>query len=276
MENNDIKRTPPRGDKLKTEIFDSAISIAGDEIKKDSSKSNKLKTDLLNSAISIAGGNKGGSGKSTHVRALIEGYLEAGVKPTILEGDGGNSDVAKFFGVKKSFDLNRPEGFVELFDAIEQSPVDRPVVISLPGGADEKCREHSPGFFHALADLAQAHNRPVRMHWVIDDKRDGLESLRAFRTAYPDIPTDVIKNLFFGGSAAFHLFDSSKEKAAVLERGGRVVDLPALTGRVARQILVQRLTHAQAVEKLGFLDRREFQVWWQATLANYREAGLLP
>ena len=239
------------------------------DLNKDQGNNLKLKAQLANStAISMSGGNKGGVGKSIHARALIEGYLEIGIKPTILEGDGGNSDVAKFFSIKKSFDLNRPEGFVELFDAIEQSPIDKPVVISLPGGADEKSREHSPGFFDALADLAHAHNRAVRMHWVIDDKRDGLESLRAFRTAYPAILIDVIKNLFFGTPAAFNFFDSSKEKAAVLERGGRIVDLPALTGRVARQILIQRLTHAQAVERLGFLDRREFQVWWQATLAN--------
>lgn len=244
---------------------------------KDSTKQTPATTPIVNwSQIVLAGGNKGGVGKSTHARVMIEGYLEMGVMPTILEADGGNSDVAKFFDIKRSYDLNRPEGFVELFDAIEQSSGDKPVVISLPAGANEKSQEHSTGFFDALADLAKAYNRILRMHWVIDEKRDGLEALRAFRIAHPDIPIDVVRNLFFGPPSAFHLFEASKERSAVLERRGRIVDLPALSGRVAREILIGRLTHAQALEKLGFLDRREFQFWWKATAGNYRKEGLLP
>ena len=251
--------------------------MAEKSLKEDRIEPSGLKERLSSStAITMAGGNKGGTGKSTDARAMIEGYLELDIKPTILEADGGNSDVAKFFGVKKSFDLNKPEGFVELFNAIEHSPVDRPVVISLPSGADEKSKEHSPGFFGALVDLAQANKREIRMHWVIDEKRDGLESLRAFRVAYPDIPTDVIRNLFFGSPEAFALFKNSKERAYLRERGGRNVDLPSQNGRVAREILIGRLTHAQALSKLGFLDRREFQFWWAATLANYRAQGVLP
>ena len=248
-----------------------------EKTQKDQLENSILKQKLLNAtAITMSGGNKGGTGKSTDARVMVEGYLELGIKPSIFEADGGNSDVAKFFGVKKSFNLNKPEGFFELFGAIENSPVDKPVVISLPSGVDEKSKEHSPGFFGALVDLAQAHKREIRMHWVIDEKRDGLESMRAFRAAYPDIPTDVIRNLFFGSPDTFALFNNSKERAALLESGGRIVDLPALNGRVAREILIGRLTHAQALDKLGFLDRREFQFWWAATLANYRNQGVLP
>ncbi len=234
-------------------------------------------TPIVNwSEIIFSGGNKGGIGKSAHARAMIEGYLEIGVMPTVHEADGGNSDVAKFFDIKRSYDLNRPEGFVDLFEAIEQSPIDKPVVISLPGGANEKSQEHSVGFFDALVDLAKACNRSLRMHWLIDDKRDGLEALRAFRIGHPDVPIDVVRNLFFGPPGAFQLFEASKERSAVLERGGRIVDLPALNGRVAREMMIGRLTHAQALNQLGFLDRREFQAWWKATLANYRGAGVLP
>ena len=226
--------------------------------------------------IVMSTGNKGGVGKSTDSRSTIEGFKEAGIEPVIIEADGGNSDVAIFYNVKDSFNLNSADGFVSLFTALETSPLDRPVVVSLPGGVDEKALEHSPAFFDALADLAKAQDRRVTMHWVLDDKRDGLEALRTFRTRYPAIPVDVIRNLFFGPPAAFKFFDESNERKLLSERGGRVVDLPALTGRIARAILIQRLTHAKAMTVLGILDRREFLAWWHRTLANYREGGLLP
>lgn len=238
---------------------------------------NQSKAKLRSStAITFSGGNKGGSGKSFHTRVMVEGYRAVGIDPAIFEGDGGNSDVAKFYDLKSSFNLNTSEGFSYLFDSIESSPVDKPVVISLPGGADEKSKEHSPGFFDALADLAKATNRVVQMHWVIDGNRDGLESLRLFRIAHPDIPIDVIRNLFFGPPSAFSFFDKSKERESIIKNGGRIIDLPVLTGRVAREVLTHRWTHTVALKELGFLDRRELLFWWNATLANYRSGGVLP
>ena len=73
-----------------------------EKTQKDQLGNNLPKQKLLNArAITMSGGNKGGTGKSTGARVMVEGYLELGIKPSIFEADGGNSDVAKFFGVKK-------------------------------------------------------------------------------------------------------------------------------------------------------------------------------
>ena len=220
-------------------------------------------------------GNKGGLGKSAVARTLAENLKLSFGSVEIIDADTGNPDVAKVFGVEIAFNLNKTDGFLDIINQIESTNPETPVVISFPAGLLERAFQHGSVFLDTLPDLPKMTNRPFRVVWLVDNKRDVVESLKEFLGYAPGIHVDVFRNLHFASPDGFGLFDSSKTRSAIIENGGKVIDFPALASRVMATITNNRFTIMQASTELPLGDRLELMRWWTLVCEAFRAGGYI-
>ncbi len=230
---------------------------------------------LDSTAIYLFLGNKGGVGKSGAAKAMAEYQKETHGSVEIIDADTGNPDVAKAFGVELTYNLNETNGFLDLANRLATVAIKTPVVISTPAGFIERAQQHGEMFFQMLPSLPEMLGRDVRVIWMLDDKRDAVESLKEFMSLAPNVRVDVFRNLHFASANRFNVFNESKTRLAVLESGGIVVDFPALAGRVMAVLTNRRLTVSQALQELPFGDRFELVRWWTLVGDAFRAGGYI-
>ncbi len=223
----------------------------------------------------ILGGNKGGVGKSTTSYIIIYMLLAAGLLVEIFDADKGNPDVAKMYKIDRIYNLHHENGFLDLFNRLGEIGPEQMAVISTPAGIMERAEQDGDFIFDALGDMQDApYDRQIIVIWPIDNGRDGVQSLNEFmRKVSPAIRVDVLKNLHFGDPSAFSFFDSSNTKKAILARGGRIVELPALAERIAATIKIKRLQFDAALAELPVGERFELRRWLRLCQANFVAAG---
>ena len=87
----------------------------------------------------------------------------------------------------------------------------------------------------AYGDIMQAALQEIRreltVFWVINRHRDSIELLHAFQQAFPGVPVHVCRNLYFGPSERFEMYNSSKARETI-EKSGRTLDFPDVANRV--------------------------------------------
>ena len=221
--------------------------------------------------------NKGGTGKSTFSRALIDLLKQAGFDVSIIEADNGIPDVGKTFGIQESFNLQNENGFLDVINKLAELGPGSPAVISTPAGLVERAMQDGPSFFSSLAQLEELIGHKVRIVWVIDNKRDSVETLSKFLKTLPySIEIDVVENLFFASVEGYNFFETSKTKQALLARGGRVIRLPPLADRIAERLTNGRLSVEKAIPVLPLGERLELKRWVGECGKAFREAGYLP
>jgi hypothetical protein len=96
--------------------------------------------------------------------------------------------------------------------------------------------------------------------WVINRQRDSIELLRSFVDVFPEARVHVCRNLYFGEAEKFELYNESKTRKAVEEKG-LTLDFPALANRVADKLYSGRMTIQKALAELPLGDRAELKRW---------------
>ena len=221
--------------------------------------------------------DKGGTGKSMMTRFIIDALLAAGVPFTLMECDVGIPDTARLFGVGEGYDIDTPEGWRKFYDELLIAPSDRPVIITMPGGFLQRARTHMPSILKALPLLPDYLKRPLRVIWVGDDKRDVVQSLRAFREETGGtLVIDFVKNENFCPADQFRFFDNSEERKTLEANGGQVLHLPALSYRIAQMMTNQRLKRTDILKMTDLLDKIDFDAWWTKASAIFAKAGYTP
>ena len=242
-----------------------------------SKEAEELKLTFLVAVLYIITADKGGTGKSFTARVILDGLGEAGIPYTHMECDIGIPDTAKLFGDAKGYDIDTTEGWRKLYEDLVQAPKDRPVIVTMPGGALHRAETHLPAFLRILPLLSEHLDRPVRTIWAADDKRDVIESMRAFRLATDNkLVIDIVKNEQFCPADQFKLFDNSEERKILEANGGQIVVLPKVAYRISQVFTNKRLKGDEVVSRLDLLDRIEYEMWWASVRANFRAAGLIP
>jgi hypothetical protein len=79
--------------------------------------------------------------------------------------------------------------------------------------------------------------------------------------ALPSAEVHVVRNGYFGGEKKFELYNPSKVRAMVEERGGKSVTLPDLADRVADDIYSKRMSLTEAAKVLPIGNRAELDRW---------------
>ena len=239
---------------------------------------------------------KGGAGKTTFARALLDVLRCEGYTVAAYDADGNVGQLLQHYGLRGArgvllarqdpcagcgfFDIRADDDRDLLLNALATEP---PILLfDLPGGVvgelgkvvdggDTPC-----GLFGEYRDRGYAVTIVVVMTPVHASVRTVQHSINAFGTTVRYV---AVKNLAFGAEDAFVLFDGcdqdglrlppSRGKQALLEHGGVIVAMPALEPRSYALLDIYNLGYIEAVRGHGpagtipIADRVRVRHWLQ-------------
>ena len=239
---------------------------------------------------------KGGAGKTTFARALLDVLRCEGYTVAAYDADGNVGQLFQHHGLRDArgvllarqdpcvgcgfFDIRADDDRDLLLNALATEP---PILLfDLPGGVvgelgkvvdggDTPC-----GLFGEYRDRGYAVTIVVVMTPVHASVRTVQHSINAFGTTVRYV---AVKNLAFGAEDAFVLFDGcdqdglrlppSRGKQALLEHGGVIVAMPALEPRSYALLDIDHLGYVEAVRGQGsggrmpIADRVRVRHWLQ-------------
>lgn len=209
--------------------------------------------------IYLIGGGKGGVGKSLVSMAMVDCLLQREEDLLLVDADTSNPDVWKAYKDTirtELLDLDNADGWIELINVADSNP-DSIIVINTAARNNKSVSAYGPILSDTLAEL----RRKLVTLWVINRQRDSLELLKEYMDAIPDTVVHVVRNGYFGDERKFELYNSSKRRALVEERGGLSLTFPDLADRVSDDIYSKRMNIAQAAQELPLGNRAELHRW---------------
>lgn len=220
----------------------------------------------MSKPIYLVGGSKGGVGKSMVTMALID-YLQGnGESVVLIETDTSNPDVWKTYGESTKgelVNLEEADGWIKLINICgDDSNKESTIVINTRAANNQGVQKYGETLNSTLEELG----RTLIALWVINRQRDSLELLKDFREALPNALVHVVRNGYFGEESKYQLYNGSKIRAAVEEKGGKSLTFPDMADLLADDIYTKRLTIAKASADLPIGNRAELKRW--KALAN--------
>lgn len=209
--------------------------------------------------IYLIGGSKGGVGKSMVTMALVDLLVSMGENVLLIESDTGNPDVWKTYKEEvetELIDLDQADGWIELVNLCEGKP-DAVVVINTAARNNLGVSAYGETLNSTLAEL----KRKLVTLWVINRQRDSLELLKGYMDAIPNAAVHVVRNGHAGEEKKFELYNTSKLRKDVEDRGGKSVTFPDLADRVSDDLYSKRLSIAKASKELPIGNRAELLRW---------------
>jgi hypothetical protein len=228
--------------------------------------------------IVLVTGDKGGTGKSTFARGLLDVYGNLGIQYTAYDGDPRNTQLHRHYtnvapGVTR-IDITKRGEADELLDDLEAS---KPgiVVVDLPAGSGEwfETFESDVDLIASAADIGYR----LTIASVISRVKDSVNALRLLMN-YCDRRVDyvVVKNLHFGEKDRFRRFDHSKTREQFLNLGGIEMAMADLFDDTYDLIDERDLAFRAAVAEdspLSRANRSRLNQWLKLLEAEVKEAG---
>jgi hypothetical protein len=205
------------------------------------------------------GGSKGGVGKSMTTFAALDYLMSEEVPAALVECDNANPDVFRAYKDVvpcERVDLDEADGWIHLVNLCDGK---RGSTIVVNTAARNNVAVSRYG--QTLDSSLEALGAELDAWWVINRQRDGLELLKEFMEAMPRARVHVVRNGYFGEERKFELYNASKARETVEQRGGKSVTLPDLADRVADDLYTQRLSICAAAKTLPIGNRAELQRW---------------
>jgi hypothetical protein len=209
--------------------------------------------------IYLIGGSKGGVGKSLVTMATVDYLQDKGEKVLLIESDTSNPDVWKSYKDSTNAELvnlDEADGWIHLINLCDSNP-DSIVVINTAARNNKGVSAYGETLNSTLAEL----KRKLVTLWVINRQRDSLELLKEYMDAVSNAAVHVVRNGHYGEEKKFELYNGSKLRAAVEERGGQSVTFPDLADRVSDDVYIKRLSIATALKELPLGNRAELARW---------------
>ena len=100
----------------------------------------------------------------------------------------------------------------------------------------------------------------MTVFWMINIHRDSVELLHSFQQSLPKATIHVCRNLFFGQTEQFEIYNTSKAREKV-EGQGKTLDFPVLSPRVATALYSRRQPIKTAYEQMRISERVELSRW---------------
>ena len=209
--------------------------------------------------IYLIGGSKGGVGKSMVTMAVVDLLVSIEESILLIESDTGNPDVWKTYKEEvetELIDLDQADGWIELVNLCESRP-DAVVVINTAARNNLGVSAYGETLNSTLAEL----KRKLVTLWVINRQRDSLELLKGYMDAIPNAAVHVVRNGHAGEEKKFELYNASKLRKDVEDRGGKSVTFPDLADRVSDDLYSKRLSIVKASKELPIGNRAELLRW---------------
>jgi hypothetical protein len=213
----------------------------------------------MSKRIYLVGGSKGGVGKSLVSMALLDHLQKEGEKVLLVESDTSNPDVWKSYKDEVPCELVKlddADGWIRLVNLCDDNP-ESVVVINTAARNNEGVAAYGQTLNSTLAELG----RELITLWVINRQRDSLELLKEYLETLDATTVHVMRNGYFGEEKKFELYNDSKLRAVVEERGGRSLLFPDLADRVSDDLYSRRLAIAAAAKSLKIGNRAELLRW---------------
>jgi hypothetical protein len=220
-------------------------------------------SNTLSSKIFFVEGCKGGVGKSLMCSGLVDFMLARSEPVLVVETDTSNPELwstYKDVTETATLDLDDPQGWIALVNAIEQMP-DHHIVVNTAARNAKGNTSHGYTLYESLVEL----NRRLVTYFVCNHEIESLHLLKAYWQSLPTLPDHVrlhvVKNEFF--AAQYDLYDGSKIRAEIEARGGTSLRLPLLARDVAELLRNKKLPIAAAMNlpQLGMGNRAVLRRW---------------
>lgn len=214
--------------------------------------------------IIFAHGDKGGIGKTQVATRTAAAYHAEGKSLAMIDGDAKNAGLYHLMNTENTpvqrCNILKSVGIEELFEAIASATSD--VLIDMPAGASAATEKFSGGGAAEgsidLGVLLEEVDARAVVLFAIDQNREPIAALRDELNAFPSDHTDwiVVRNHY--EDRKFTDFDQSKTRDAVIERGGKIIDMtrldPAVTSIMSREklnlITIQDSDKASMIQKI--------------------------
>ena len=209
--------------------------------------------------IYLIGGSKGGVGKSMVTMATVDYLQQQGETVLLIESDTGNPDVWKAYKETTETELvnlDDADGWIQLVNLCDSHP-ESVVVVNSAARNNLGVSAYGETLNGTLAEL----KRTLITLWVISRQRDSLELLKEYMDAIPNAVIHVFRNGYFGEEKKFDLYNGSKLRTAIEERGGKSVTFPDLADRVSDDLYSKRISIAAALKEFPIGNRAELSRW---------------
>ncbi len=229
------------------------------------------------SQIHFVGGEKGGVGKSTVARLLVQYCIDQKRDFTVLDADQSHGEMLRFYAdFAQAVNLEDADDADRIFEVAAER--EQNLIVDLPSQSQRQLdRWLTDG---GILELAREEGIPITFWHVLDDGKDGVNLLDRALDNYgsdDNVQFIVVKNE--GVGANFGYFERSDACVKARQRGARFVVLPALSRKVMSKIDHQDLSFWAAVnrtggESLGRMERQRVRVWrerWYAQMAQVED-----
>jgi hypothetical protein len=231
--------------------------------------------------IVFVGGDKGGVGKSTVARTLLEFYQQEKVPFIAFDGDDTNPTLTRFFKTAERLSSKTPKGFEPLINNLEgpegREGVQRPLqLVDLGAGTSIVLNQfvEQTGFF----EVAKAQGAKVTFVFVLAPSADSINLLKILseqhgrRLAYV-----IVRNNANPGT--WDLWEGSKTRAWVLSAlDGIELEIPILDAEAFAQVDRKGVSWREALlsKEVKLVARSYIFRWRQKVYAEFEKAkGLL-
>ncbi|MFK8184492.1 MAG: P-loop NTPase [Phormidesmis sp.] len=172
-------------------------------------------------------GGKGGVGKSTFARGLLDILREAGLNVAAFDGDPTNAQLFRYYDGVQRIELDTQGEADTLLNDMDAGKADIFLVDVAAGGSQTLLDlENDIGLISEVMDMGYR----FTVVSVMSRIKDSVNLLKASleMTSDFDVQHVAVKNLYFGNEDRFSLFKDSKTEARLKEGGGVVVEMPDL------------------------------------------------
>jgi hypothetical protein len=212
------------------------------------------------SRIHFIGGEKGGVGKSVLSRLLAQYHIDNELPFRVFDSDRSHGAMLRFYA-----EFSDPV----LLDAFDSADRLMETAVAEPGSiiVDLAAQTAVPLFDwideNDLAGLAADVDVGLCFWHVMDDGADSIDLLSTLLGRIdPHSTLIVVRNL--GRGSDFSAFNRSDARAAAVERGARIIDLPALHAPTMGRVDHHNASFWAAAnnrDALGLMDRQRVRVW---------------
>ena len=174
--------------------------------------------------------DKGGTGKSTFSRGLLDVWIERQLGWAAYDGDARNPQLYRHYrsvgaGVVQ-LDITKQGGADVLLDDMERDDLSV-MLVDLPAGSGPALErfDTETGFFEACQEMGYE----ITFVSVLSRVKDSVNALRLLMDLADGRASHVaVKNLHFGSPEKFTRFEQSRTRERLLASGGLVLNMPEL------------------------------------------------
>jgi hypothetical protein len=205
----------------------------------------------------LVSADKGGTGKSTFTRGLLDIYRYYQIQCHAYDSDRRNAQLHRHYhkilpGVSQ-IDISTQGEADALLDNLKNFNSGL-VLVDLPAGAGEWFERLETEL--DLIAVAATSGYRLTLVSVLSRTKDTIKSLQLLLNYCGDrVDYVAVKNLYYGTAEQFKQFDTSKTKAQFLELGGIEIAMPALFNDTYDLIDEKDLTFREAMEETSSLSR---------------------